>query len=358
MKIIHLIAALPVGGAENMLIDILNQQSKLIDVELMIINDIIDSTLIGRLNDKVRVHYLNRQTHSKNIYPLIKLNIKLLFSKADVIHCHNDRIIELIPLHRFHLLHFKIVLTAHNTRLPCNNMHKYDYVFAISKSVKKDIEDRCKVRSHLIYNGIPVNEIYTNKNNLLSNTRPFKILQIGRLLHSQKGQDILIKAIHHLVYQSGITNIVVAFIGDGASKDFLIGLSKSLKIIDHCIWLGEKDRNFIYTHLSEYDLLVQPSQFEGFGLTVVEAMVAKVPVLVADIEGPTEIIQGNKYGHVFRCGDHIDLAIQISTLIKEYNTPSFQQISTQARQHALDNFDIATTSNNYITALTKVTGIE
>ena len=67
-----------------------------------------------------------------------------------------------------------------------------------------------------------------------------------------------------------------------------------------------------------YDLLVQPSRYEGFGLTVVEGMAAGVPVLVSDIEGPMEVIDKGRHGFAFRsedfhdCGDRMMEIMELS----------------------------------------------
>lgn len=65
---------------------------------------------------------------------------------------------------------------------------------------------------------------------------------------------------------------------------------------DHVIFEGLKEQAWIYENLCRYDLFIQPSRYEGFGLTVAEAISAKVPVLVSNIEGPLEIIDGGRLG--------------------------------------------------------------
>ena len=86
----------------------------------------------------------------------------------------------------------------------------------------------------------------------------------------------------------------VAFIGEGDSRTFLEKMSADLNVADRVDFLGLKDRDYIYQHLCDYDLMCHPSRFEGFGLTVAEGMVAKLPVLVATGDGPYEIIGQGK----------------------------------------------------------------
>ena len=79
---------------------------------------------------------------------------------------------------------------------------------------------------------------------------------------------------------------------------------------------NEEFKHSIFEHLCEYDLFVQPSINEGFGLTVAEAMAAKVPVLVSENQGPLEIIDNGKYGFSFKNGDSDDCANKIMDIIE------------------------------------------
>lgn len=71
-----------------------------------------------------------------------------------------------------------------------------------------------------------------------------------------------------------------------------------------------------YDHLCNYDLFVQPSIYEGFGLTVAEAMAARVPVLVSSGQGPEEVIGNGKCGYVFKNGDQTDCAAKIRIFLE------------------------------------------
>ena len=63
---------------------------------------------------------------------------------------------------------------------------------------------------------------------------------------------------------------------------------------------------------------MQPSRYEGFGLTVAEAMLAGVPVLVSRNEGPFEIIDKGKYGYSFENGNSDDLMVKLQFILNNY----------------------------------------
>lgn len=133
-------------------------------------------------------------------------------------------------------------------------------------------------------------------------------------MHEKKGQHILIKAVNKLIKQ-GYNQIRLDIIGDGDSHKYLKTLVKELDITEYVRFLGSKNQSYIYEHLCDYDLFVQPSIYEGFGLTVTEAMAAKVPVLVSENQGPIEIIDYGRLGYSFKNQDIDDCAAKIAIFL-------------------------------------------
>lgn len=342
MKILHVIFSFTTGGAETMLVDIINEQSKTQRVELIIINNTISEYLINNINNGVVIHYLNRRPGSRNPFPILKFNYKVFKINPEVIHFHNDTAINLL------IFKNKAVtcLTIHSENVPIVNLYKYKELFSISNAVQKDILIRSQKKSVVVYNGIKFENIefnsYSNK------FEKFRIVQISRLDHEIKGQHILMKSINILVNEKGITNLQLDLIGEGDSLEYLKILAKQLNIEKYVNFLGLKTRKFIYTDLKNYQLLVQPSLYEGFGLTVVEAIAAKIPVLVSDIEGPMEIIDNGKYGLFFKAGDVKECAEIIYEIINDFQTVKTTNRMNEAYDYAKVNFNIINTAQNYI----------
>lgn len=66
MKILHIVWGMENGGAENMLADIINTQVCTDDVSLLVINDMLDSSILERINKKCKFIFLRRKVRSKN----------------------------------------------------------------------------------------------------------------------------------------------------------------------------------------------------------------------------------------------------------------------------------------------------
>lgn len=339
MKIIHCIYSLNTGGAETMLVDILNEQSKYQQIYLIIINKSYQEDLLEKINKNVKIIKINRPPKSKSIIPIIKLNYYLKILKPDAIHIHNSSLTRIILKNKC-----GIFFTAHRLGIPVKGFSKIKKIFAISESVKADILQHGNYPITTIYNGIMINDIKVKQNFDLKNS--FKIVQVARLVPEDKGQDILIKALSYIKQNFNIENIYIDFIGDGEGLNFLKKLALDNNVQNQCNFLGLKDRKYIYNKLCEYDLMCHPARHEGFGLTIAEAMIAQLPILIPNEGGPFEITHNGTYGTTFKYNDAQDCAIKILDIYKNYN--NVIQNLNKISEYAKANFSIATTAQKYL----------
>ena len=135
------------------------------------------------------------------------------------------------------------------------------------------------------------------------------------------------------------------FVGNGVDKSQLIKMTHELHLDDEVVFEGLKDQAWVYENLCNYDLFIQPSRYEGFGLTVAEAIAAKLPVLVSNIDGPLEIINGGKLGLTFENEDATDCANKILNFI-EHGRNSKQV--EDAYQYICQNYDVSVTAQKYL----------
>jgi len=343
MKIIHISFSLLNGGKENMLVDIANQQKLLgHETAIIIINKKIEPSIEKRVNKNVKLYKLNRIPRHISIIPFIKLFLIInLCFKADVLHCHDVNLGKL--LHIFPPM--SKILTIHGLEIDISSMHNFQKLFAISVSVKSDVENRSNLKCQVIYNGITTNQI--KQKNAYLKKGSFNIIQVGRLNHERKGQDILIMALHNIIYKLNIRNIQLCFVGEGESRAYIEQMISNLNLQNYITLAGNKNREWIYDHLTNYDLFVQPSRYEGFGLSVAEAMAAKLPVIASNIEGLTEILKNGEYGFIFENENVDDLVEKILYIMTLYKTGKIEKYVIKARDYCLKNYDIKITAKNY-----------
>ena len=324
-----------------MLVNIANAQAAMgYDVHVVVINRHYDDSLIQRIHPAVRLMLLNRRPGSRGILPLIRLNAYLLRHPYAVIHCHVGSLIGVIarPFHR------RCFLTRHSVSSQADQkkqLCRYRKIFAISEAVRQDIWQKYQVPSVVIRNGILTNEIEKRAYRRVDPDSGLKIVSVGRVLFSVKGQDVLCKALARLkAYR-----IVLDIIGDGPDMDRLRQMQEELGLQDYVHLLGRRSPDYLSSHLREYDLFVLPSLTEGFGLSVAEAMAAKLPVVVSDIEGPREIVCEGRFGHLFKAGDAESCAAAIQNVMEHYDAEASLD---EACYHVIENYDLTQTARLYL----------
>lgn len=135
------------------------------------------------------------------------------------------------------------------------------------------------------------------------------VLSVGELLN-HKNHVAMIKAIA-LLNNPKIKYIIC---GNGELKDILIQCATKLGIRDNLILLGH--RYDIPEILKSADIFAHPSQREGLGIAVIEAMAAGLPILTSNVQGLADFSISNVTGYSHRPNDIDGYAKSLNKLIK------------------------------------------
>lgn len=150
---------------------------------------------------------------------------------------------------------------------------------------------------------------------------------VGRL-SPEKGYDVAIRALPNL---PGATFVLV---GDGSERQRLEALSAELGVADRVDFVGWSNEPRRY--LPGFDAFVLPSRQEGFPLAVVEAMLAGVPVVAADVGSVSEAVVDAETGFLVPPGDAAALTDRLGHLIS--NPKLAQRLGRSGRERARGNF--------------------
>lgn len=107
-----------------------------------------------------------------------------------------------------------------------------------------------------------------------------------------KGYDIAVNAAHCLK-EKGIP-FIWYFIGDGSEKHIILEMIKDYHLQNQVRLLGLKTNPYPYMRLC--DIYVQPSIFEGFGMTISEAKILGKPVVSTNFKVVYDQITQEKNG--------------------------------------------------------------
>ncbi len=177
---------------------------------------------------------------------------------------------------------------------------------------------------------------------------PLSLIFVGRLIH-QKGILELIEVIRDLY--KNYPKIELNIIGEGDLSERINNYIKEEGLEKNIILHGAKTPQQVAQLLNQSSIFVMPSTInEGFGLVTIEAMGCGCAVLASDLPSSREIIQHETNGLLFKPSDMTDMARQVERLILNNNLK--EQIVTQARQSAVEQYDWTAISSKYFSYIT------
>lgn len=253
----------------------------------------------------------------KSVYLLKQL---ILEKRYDVVHSHgiNSSLFVVIStlgnkfVNRIVTIHGDAEFDRLEKNVVIRKMFSYLEVFlslfnkryiVVSKDLKRRLINKHINKNKLIVvnNGV---EIYSANNN--SDTKNlFSVCCIGRL-EPVKGHLVLIKALKHYLDSGNEKNICIDIYGEGSDRSDLEKYIKNNKLEKNVKLYGNIENAKYLIH--NYDVYVQPSQYETFGISLIEAMVEQTPIIASDVGGISEIITNNYNGLLFEEGNYKELS--------------------------------------------------
>lgn len=136
------------------------------------------------------------------------------------------------------------------------------------------------------------------------------VLSMGRL-EPEKNFNKLIRAFRrvHLHFPDTLLLIV----GSGRERDRLLSLIRSFGL-DRYIKIVPWARDVV-SYYKTCDVYVQPSRYEGWGLSVVEALASGAPVLMTDVGCAGEVVRNGETGIVIASSDEDLIAESINRML-------------------------------------------
>lgn len=174
-----------------------------------------------------------------------------------------------------------------------------------------------------------------------------KILSLGRIENMSKGLFLLPKIFSKLNCEDYSLTIA----GSGPDKDELVNRLSNLNLnIDYIDWV---DADNVKNLMSEHHIFIMPSMYEGFGLTLVEAMICGCVPIVTNIKGVTDYVVEDGYsGFLFKKMDSKNACEIIESLNNDRKL--LNKISAQAKTRSLQLFDTESVCSEYNNVFSRI----
>lgn len=214
-----------------------------------------------------------------------------------------------------------------------------DKVITVSKLTKERVMKYYGISSEkieVVHNGIALGESLSGQENLESLKKGGKklVLFTGRITY-QKGVDYLVTAAKKALQID--PKIVFMIVGSGDMLNQIIAQTASLGISDHFYFPGFLRGKELASVYAAADLYVMPSVSEPFGLVALEALAAKVPVILSKQSGAGEVLN-----HALKVDfwDTDELANKIASVL-HYNSLRHSMIKNGFKEVEQCNWNVA-----------------
>jgi glycosyltransferase involved in cell wall biosynthesis len=253
------------------------------------------------------IQYPKIVNHRVNEYIKLKL-FKRLFKK----YIKDNGLPELIHLHSFihgnlalwikkhydipyvvteHFSGFSREIISHHDMEIAKKVFTQSYCnIAVSSEFKDLLEKRIKRHFVFIPNIVDTN-FFTQKPR--KNKKEFYFINIASL-EKNKNQAMLIEAFHKAFGE--LQNVKLIIVGEGSEYNMLRRLIQSLELENQISLYGKASRSEVKQLLHTSDAFVLSSEYETFGVVLIEAMSCGLPVLATKSGGPESIITEDKLG--------------------------------------------------------------
>lgn len=167
------------------------------------------------------------------------------------------------------------------------------------------------------------------------NDYDFKIISVGRLVDKEKNFSMLIDTMRDFVEICPRALLVI--VGDGPDgKRYRLQVA-NYKLESNVII--EKWRDDLPLFLKSFNLFVLPSNYEGWGRVVIEAMAAGLPIIMTDVGLAGEIVKNGENGVVVPVGDRKSM---LKGLIEIYQNTVERRRLAKAGKESLENLYLRT----------------
>ena len=345
-NILFCINSMNIGGAEQLLVDKINNWNELDNLHLVLFIDVTD--MLPKINRHIKIVKIISKT---NMGKIKKLRDYLKHNKIDYCFSHLEKSNK-ISLIAAILIETQTIIVIHSINIYEKGSKKEKLagliykllaskVVAISHAVSSYLTNELNLNSknvYLIENGIDFNRIkFDNKFDELDKKKNF--FTLGRLVVA-KGYDFMLECLNDEDILRKDWKITM--IGDGVQRKELEFLISKNNLTNKVVVIGKKINPFSF--VEKGSLALMPSRREGLPISLLEILSQGIPILSSDIL-PLEIISNNYNGLKYKSNIKEDFKRSFLEAL-EIDINRYKYLSINAKK-SVSSHDIKSCVNKY-----------
>ena len=196
-------------------------------------------------------------------------------------------------------IHFDIDKVGRDSKLINKLYCNYEQIVAVSDSCRMkfintfpQLEEKTIVYNNVVSPNLILSQA-EGADTFEINTYSKKILTVGRISR-EKGQIVAIDALRILVDKG--YDVVWYFIGDGNDRKACEQKALNLGVMERAVFLGTQTNP--YGYMRDCDVYVQPSRYEGYCVTILEALCFNSPIVATNFTSIHEQLKERQNGFV------------------------------------------------------------
>ena len=212
-------------------------------------------------------------------------------------------------------------------------INRADSIICISDFIRDYYSTKIKVNKvSVIYNGVDAGQFYLGDRTILVSDI-VKILNIGHMNSNKKQEDVIAAA--KKLLDDGITNFHISFVGTGRKESMFKDMCKKLGLEQYISFYGaQKD---IIKFYKNNDVLVTSGDYEAFGRTTIEGMMAGCFIIGSDTGATSKLLENEKYGFLYDPLNTMDLYLKFKRLLLS-DVNEIREVAECGQKYALDHY--------------------
>ncbi|MGJ0340542.1 glycosyltransferase [Aliarcobacter cryaerophilus] len=259
------------------------------------------------------------------------------FGMPDIIHAHNFLYAGIIAEFLKDKYGIKYIVTEHSSSFVRNKLSKEKIkaienvaknalkVTAVSSSFNNILKEYTKTNIDLLPN--IVDDFFFQKEFQNKISKNFIFLHIASL-DKNKNQELLIKSFEKIAKLNH--NVYLNIAGSGYMKKYLESLVKKLDIQKQVNFLGRITQERVREEIMKSDCFVLSSNFETFGVVLIEALACGLPLITTKCGGPEDIVN-EQNGILIDVENQLQLEDAMMTMYKNASKYDKQKLRSDAK---------------------------